>query len=114
MLERTRGPACHPFPSAGGESWHQDTWLLQHFWRSPYQDPPGYSGTQNCPSVNALFGGGGEMGLQCESVSGFPKPAVELPAIHQCLIPPSSESVTSPKGDSWVEVGLGCSSPLQI
>lgn len=69
---------------------------------------------QNCPSVNAVFGGGGEMGLQCESVSEFPKPAVELPAIHQCLIPPSSQSVTSPKGDCWVEVGLGHSSPLQI
>lgn len=40
-----------------------------------------------CPSVNALFGGGAEMGLQCESVSEFPKPAVGLPAVHQCLIP---------------------------
>lgn len=54
------------------------------------------------------------MDLQCESVSEFPKPAVELPALHQCLIPPSSESVTSPKGDPGVEVGLGCSSPFQI
>lgn len=54
------------------------------------------------------------MGLQCESVSEFPKHAVELPAIYQGLIPPSSESVTSPKGEPWVEVGLGCSYPLQI
>lgn len=54
------------------------------------------------------------MSLQCESITEFPKPAVELAAIHQCLIPPSSESVTSLKGDPWVEVGLGFSSPLQI